>query len=404
MRIERDLYIKKVKDLLQIEQIKIITGIRRCGKSYMLNLISESLLNDGVDKNHIITISMEDMKFSPLRNADTCHDYIVNKIMDNKKYYVLIDEVQLVSGWEQVVNSIKLRNTSIVLTGSNSQILSGELATLLSGRYVQLQLRTVSFYEYYNCIIKNSNNTDLNKAFNYYLKTGGYPLILSSAYLNSEQVKSIIDDIYTSTVLNDVIFRNQIKDEALLTRLIDYIFDNVGNLFSIRKVVGYLNSTGIKTNIQTISNYIKNLEKAYVIEKASRYDIKGKKLLSSNDKYYVADHSLLYVRRGYSFDYISGILENIIYNDLKRRGYAVFIGKNDDKEVDFIAKKQEEQIYIQVSYTVSNNDTLSREIASLANIKDNFRKIIVTMDSLADGNKNGIEFAYLPEFLLRETL
>lgn len=404
MFIERELYIKQIKGLLQNEQIKIITGIRRCGKSYLLNLITEVLKRDSIDENHIIKLLMEDMLFSNLRDANTCHDYILSKITDNDKYYILIDEVQLISKWEQVVNSLRLRNTSIILTGSNSRILSSELATLLSGRYVQLQLRTISFYEYYNSLQKYSDKSNLYETFEYYLKNGGYPLILSSQYLDNEHIKSIISDIYTSTILNDVVLRNQIKDEALLTRLIDYLFDNIGNLFSIRKIVGYLNSVGVKTNIQTISNYIRALEKAFVIEKAPRYDIRGKELLSSNDKYYVADHSLLYVRRGYSFDYISSILENIVYNDLRRRGYLVFVGKNGDKEVDFIAKKQEEQIYIQVSYTISNKETLAREISPLINIKDNYRKYIITMDSLASGNRDGIEFAYLPEFLLREKI
>lgn len=404
MIIERDLYIKQIRNLLQNEQIKIITGIRRCGKSYILNLIRESLLANGINEDNIIFIQMEDMLYDNLKEPRVCHEYIVQRMVKkNYKYYVLIDEVQLISKWEQVVNSLRLRNTSIILTGSNSKILSSELATLLSGRFVQLQLRTISFYEYYNSLKKQGNTPNLYDTFEYYIENGGYPLILSSN-LDAEQNKSIVSDIYYSTVLKDVVLRNQIKDEALLARLIDYIFDNVGNLFSIRKVVGYLNSVSVKTNVQTLSNYIRALENAYVIEKASRYDIKGKNLLSSNDKYFVADHSLLYVRRGYSFDYISGVLENIVYNDLKRRGYWVFVGKNGEKEIDFVAKKQEKIIYIQVAYSVSNSETLKREIEPLQAIKDNYKKYIVTMDSLLAGNKDGIEFVYLPRFLLSENI
>ena len=403
MNIERELYVKQISSLVENEQIKIITGIRRCGKSYMLNLIIDTLKQNGIKENHIIKLSMEDMVYETLKDATKCHQYILDKIIDKDKYYILIDEVQLIKDWERVVNSLRLRNTSIIITGSNSKILSGELATLLSGRYVEFQLRTTTFYEYFNSLTKVDKNVDLKKSFEYFIKNGGYPLVLASN-IDDNQASAIMADIYNSTILKDVISKNGIKDEILTYKLIDYLFDNVGNLISIRKIVDYLNSNGTKTNIQTISNYIKALEKAFIVERVSRYDIKGKELLSSIDKYYVADHSLMYVRKGFSFEYIGQIMENIVYNDLRRRGYRVFIGKLGEKEVDFIAEKQNNKIYVQVSYMIANEDTIKRELTPLQTIKDNYNKYIVTMATFAQGNKDGIKFVYLPDFLLMEEL
>jgi uncharacterized protein len=241
----------------------------------------------------------------------------------------------------------------------------------------------------------------MQASFDYFVQNGGYPVILSSN-LNYNQTALLMADIYKSTVLYDVVSKNGIKDEILMGKLIDYLFDNVGNLISIRKIVNYLNANGTKTNVQTISNYIKALERAFVLEKVSRYDIKGKELLASIDKYYVADHSLMYVRKGFSIEYIGQVMENIVYNELKKRGYKVYIGKFGDKEVDFIAEKQNNKIYVQVSYMLSNEETLQRELAPLQGIKDNYNKYIVSLDTFAKGNKDGIEFVYLPEFLLKE--
>lgn len=403
MVIERELYINQIKEMLNNEQIKVITGVRRCGKSYLLDLIVETLKNDGVDDKHIIKLEMEDMSLGFLRNPENCHKYILDRMTDENKYYILIDEVQIINEWERVVNSLRLRNTSIVITGSNSKVLSGELASLLSGRYVEFQLRTVSFGEYFNSLRKENPSLDLRQAIEHYILSGGYPIIVSSN-LNENQSSSIVKDIFHSTVLKDVIARNDLKNESLMDRLVDYLFDNVGNLFSIRKVVDYLNSNGTKTNVQTISNYIKALEKAFVIEEASRYDVKGKELLSSINKYYVADHSLMYVRKGFSFEYIGQVLENIVFNDLRRRGYRVYVGKLGEKEVDFIAEKPNQKIYVQVSYTIASKETLNRELEPLKEIKDNYKKYIVSMDSLTGGNDEGIEFVYLPNFLLKEDL
>ena len=403
MEIKRDYYLNKLIEAKGDGLIKIVTGIRRCGKSYMLNLIIDTLKREGIKEDHIIKLPMEDMVYENLKDGVKCHQYLIDKIVDTDKYYILIDEVQLIDGWEKVVNSLRLRNTSIIITGSNSKILSGELATLLSGRYVEFQLRTITFSEYFDSLKQTNPNANLKESFDYFVHNGGYPVILASN-IDDNQASAIVADIYHSTVLKDVVIKNGIKDETLMGKLIDYLFDNVGNLISIRKVVDYLNSNGTKTNAQTISNYVKALEKAFVLEKVSRYDIKGKELLSSIDKYYVADHSLMYVRKGFSFEYIGQVMENIVYNDLKRRGYKVYVGKLAEKEVDFIAEKQNQKIYVQVSYQISNEDTFKRELEPLQMIKDNYNKYIVTMDSLAKGNKDGIEFMYLPEFLLKEEL
>lgn len=389
--------------MLDNEQVKVITGVRRCGKSYLLDFIIQTLKNDGVDEGHIIKLSMEDMALSFLKDPDVCHKYLLDKMTDNNKYYILIDEVQLINNWEMVVNSLRLRNTSIVITGSNSKILSSELATFISGRYVAYQLRTVSFSEYCNSLKKENPNADLRQAIEYYIINGGYPVILSSN-LDKSVGLSIVENIFRCIVLKDVLEKNELKDEKLVEKLIEYLFDNIGNFISMKDIVDYLNSNGTKTSAQTISNYIKALEKAFVIEEAPRYDIKGKELLTTIGKYYIADHSLMYVRKGFSFEYIGQVLENIVYNDLKRRGYRVYVGKLKEKEIDFIAEKPNEKIYVQVAYTIADKNTLIRELEPLKEIEDNYKKYVVTMDTFARGNDEGIEFIYLPNFLIKENL
>ena len=402
MNIERQLYLNKIKSFIGTEQIKVITGIRRCGKSYLLDMISKNL---NVDDSHIIKLSMEDLQNQQFTDTMACYNHILSQMPNEKteKYYIFIDEVQNINEWEKVVSSLRLKNAEIFITGSNSKLLSGELATLLAGRYISFKLYTLSFAEYFNAIKAQNPNADKRQCLNHYIEFGSYPLILSNNF-RIEQAKTILSDIFASTVLKDVIARNNIKDENLLQNLVNFLLDNAGNLISTKKVVDYLVSTGTKTSAITINSYINALEKAFVIERCPRYDIKRKELLKNIDKFYIADHALIQLKGGSTLKYIAQIMENIVFNDLRAKGFNVYVGKLAEKEVDFIAEQNGNKIYVQVCYSLSNEETFKREIEPLQKINDNFPKYIVTMDALANGNDNGIKIMHLADFLTAKNL
>lgn len=401
MIINREIYLQNLDWFLQIKQVKIITGARRSGKSFLLNQIIEKIKDMGIDDSHIITLNMEQYVYWDLRNPNKCHEYINQKMKDDQKYFIFIDEVQLIDRWEDVVNSLRTLNTCLFITGSNSKLLSGELATLLSGRYIQFQLRTITFSEYYHSLIKTTPNIDLSKCFIHYLNIGSYPMVLESETTETRS-KDAIEDIYKSSILKDVVDRYKIRDTVLLNNVVSFLFDNVGRLVSLRKIVSYLNTKGIKIQVPTLSLYLKALEEAFIIERVSRYDIRGKQLLSTIDKYYLADHALMYLGGGVRAHYYAQAYENIVFNELRARGYRVHVGIFGECEVDFIAEKDGNKIYIQVCHSIQSEDTLNRELRSLKQIDDNYHKYIVTMDALYTGNEKGIIFEYLPNFLLKK--
>lgn len=401
MDIKRDIYTDRIVEFIDNELIKVITGVRRCGKSFILSQLISKVRSNGVQEDHIIYLPMEDLEFEDLRDYKTLYKYITQKMTDDKKYYIFIDEIQFVLKWEEAINSLRLKNTDIYITGSNSKLLSGELATLLSGRYIEFKVNTVSFSEYVQFLKDNNNFKDLNSAILNYIKYGGYPLIITSGYSDKLSYQ-ILKGYYDSIIYKDVIAHNSLKDEKLLIKIIDYLCDNVGNVVSIRNIANYIDSNNYKTNPQTVSSYVQALQKAFVIEEASRYNIAGKELLKLNNKFYLADHSFMYVRKGYSFNYINAVLENIVYNELVKRGYSVSVGQINNKEVDFVAENETGKIYVQVSYTIANAETFARELEPLTLIADNYPKYIVTMDELASGNKDGILYEYLPNFLLKK--
>ena len=310
--IERKIYIDEIKGFIDKEPIKVITGIRRSGKSEILKLAVNEVLKN-TDQEHIIFINFEDYDYSDLFNPKNLHDYITSKIKDDKKHYIFLDEIQKVDGWEKVVSSLKLRNTDIYITGSNAQLLSGELATLIAGRYVTFNINTLSYKEF--LYFRKENNMTSNDELDEFIKTGGFPL-LSTRNFSPDETRKIISDIQSSVVLRDVVERNKVKNVPLLQRIIAFIYDNVGNLVSLTKIKNTLKSGGSGADFETISNYIGYLENACIIKKTSRCEIKGKKLLESIDKYYLADHSLLYIIRGIKKTNMPGILENIVNNEL----------------------------------------------------------------------------------------
>ena len=401
--IERKLYTDKIKGFMGKEPVKIITGMRRCGKSGILELIKNEALKYS-DEKHIIYINFEDAEFDSIISYKELNKYIAGKMKDSKKYCIFLDEIQMVEKWEKAVNSLRLKNTDIYITGSNSQLLSGELATLLAGRYVAFEASTLSFREFIHfrneCGI-NSGTDELEE----YIKTGGFPL-LSVNQFSDEQSRQIITDIQSSAVLKDVVARNKIKNVPLLERIISFMYDNTGNLVSIRKITDYLKGKGSPgksgADYETVGNYIGYLENACIIKKVSRYNIKGKKLLESNDNYYLADHSLQYTIRDMKRTNLPGILENIVYNELIRRAYKVYVGKIDTQEIDFVAEKinGKDKMYVQVCTEFGRKETIEREFSPLVEIKDHYPKYVVTLDKYWKEDRLGVTGIHLRDFLL----
>jgi len=405
--IERKIYTDKIKGFFDKEQIKIITGIRRCGKSGILNLVVQEAKRH-TDEEHIIYINFEDSEFDDIVSYKELNKYIKERMKDDGRYYIFLDEVQAVTGWEKAVNSLRLKNTDIYISGSNSRLLSEEMATLLAGRYVAFEARTLSFEEFIlfrkESGIVEENLYGMYDMLEKYIRRGGFPL-LSVFSFTDEQARQIISDIHTSVVHKDVVGRYKVKNAPLLNRVIAFIFDNVGRIVSIRKITDYLKSNGTVADFETISNYVGHLEKACIIKKVDKYDVKGKNLLDSNDKYYLADHSLQYAVRGMKRTNLPGILENIVHNDLVRRGYKVCSGRVGTKEIDFIAENIDgEKVYVQVCTEYGNEGTMEREFSPLEQIKDHYPKYVVTMDTHWKEDRNGVAGIHLSDFLLKEAL
>lgn len=404
--IERRVYTEKIRGFLDVEQIKILTGIRRSGKSEILKLVKKEV-SKVTDEEHIIFINFEGSEFDEITSYKELNRYVEGRMKDKKRYYIFLDEIQAVEDWEKAVNSLRMKNTDIYITGSNSKLLSGELATLIAGRYVTFEVHTLSFAEF----IQFRNESGVVSAetsadeLDEYIRIGGFPL-LSTCRLTHDQVRQLVADIHSSTVLKDVVKRNNVKNVPLLERIIAFVYDSVGSLVSIRKITDYMKSNGGGADFKTVSNYIGYLEAACIIRKVSRYDIKGKKLLESNDKYYLADHSLQYVVRDIRRTNLPGVLENIVYNELIRRGYNVYVGKIGTKEIDLVAEKTsiDEKIYVQVCTELGSEETFEREFSPLAEIKDHHHKYVVTLDKYWGENKNGVKGIHLKEFLLKENL
>ncbi len=399
----RNTYLHKIAEFIDKPFIKVITGIRRCGKSSILQLLIQTILEKRAEQEQIIYLNFESFDNSDIMEAKLLYQHVKNKITNKKKYYLLLDEIQEVKEWEKAVNSFLVDfNIDIYITGSNSHLLSSELATLIAGRYVEFQIQTLSFQEYLQ--FHKAYNTDdktIQNAFNQYLRMGGFPVIHTGTY-TFETAYKIVYDIYSSAVLRDTIQRNQIRDIELLERVIKYVFDNIGNSFSGKNIADYFKSQQRKIDVNTVYNYLNALESAFIIHRIPRYDIKGKEILKTQEKYFVGDTSLIYAVMGYKDRLIGGILENIVMLELKRRDNKVYIGKIGTKEIDFIAEKGNSKVYIQVAYLLPEQSTIDREFSPLLEIKDNYPKYVVTMDPIWTDNIDGIKHVNIAEFLLME--
>lgn len=397
----RQTYLSQIIEFIDKPFVKILTGIRRSGKSSVLLLLKEELLKRGIRPENIIFINMESFAFSDLKNATTLYNYVVEKSEPGKKLYLLIDEVQEVEKWEKSINSFLVDlDIDIYLTGSNAHLLSSELATLLAGRYIEIPVYTLSFNEFLDFQAQYSPQKTNNskEAFMTYLHLGGFPVLHTSAYTEASAYK-IVYDIYSSVVLRDTVQRNNIRDLELLERVIKYVFDNVGNTFSGRNIADYFKNQQRKIDLNTIYNYLRALEGAFIVYRTPRYDIKGKEILKTQEKYYLSDICLLYATLGFKNSNNSGILENIVFLELKRRGYQVYIGKVEHKEIDFVAEKKGNKIYIQVAYKLESKSAVEREFSELLKIEDQYPKFVVSMDDLWKESIEGVRHYYIADFL-----
>lgn len=400
--ISRDNYLERLKAFKDNKLIKVITGIRRCGKSTLLELFKEYLKGEGVSDDNIIHINLELMKYDGVRDYKTFYNLITEKIKNNDRCYLLIDEIQQVDKWEKAINSINVEfNVDIYITGSNAYLLSSEISTLLSGRYVEIKMLPLSFKEYLE-FDHLPHDWTLEDKFNQYLKFGSLPAVPTLPQDNTT-INEFLLGIYNTVIVKDVISRNNIKDIGLLEQIVKYVVANTGNIISANKISGYISSQGRgeTTKATTVSNYLDMLEKAYIIYPVKRYDIKGKEQLKNLAKYYVVDTGIRNMLMGYSDSDFGHVLETIVYLELIRRGYQVFIGKWYELEVDFIAVKQDEKKYYQVCLTLMDEKVKERELAPLKAIPDNYEKTILSMDKTYITDYEGIKFENIIDFLTK---
>lgn len=393
--IYRKEYMEKLRLYKDKDIIKVLTGIRRSGKSTILNEFKKELIEDGIFEKNIISINFEDNSNKDLLDNQKLHDYILSKVDKNTMNYVFLDEIQNVPEFEKCVNSLFLKDyLDIYITGSNSYMLSGELATFLTGRYIQIHVLPLSFKEY----ISFYGETDELKKYNEYIMYGGLPYLINLD--NSTEKLDYLDSIYNTVILKDVISRKKINDALVLESICRFLFDNIGSNVSTKKISDTLSSNGRKNSVHTIEEYLNGLLESYILYKVNRFDIKGKKLLKTQEKYYLSDLGLrtYLLGRNHSKD-LGHILENVIFLELKRRGYRIYIGKNDTNEVDFVVEKEDDYIYIQVALSVREETTLERELKSLQTISDHYKKYLITLD-YDTNNYNGIKQISAIDFLL----
>ena len=399
---KRELYIEKIKPFIDKDIIKVLTGIRRSGKSVMLKLIMEELKQNGIDEKQFININFENLINRELTTADKLHKYILKRASEiKKKCYIFLDEIQEVKDWEKCINSLRVNeeyNFDIYITGSNAKLLSGELSTYLAGRYVEFVIYPFSFKEFLDTLKSIHQSISIREAFQKYIKFGGMPFLYNLAF-KEEASLQYLNDIYSSIILKDITQRNKIRDTDLLERVINYLIMNVGNNFSATSISKFFKSENRKVSVETILNYIKAAEEAFLIYKVSRDDLIGKKILNINEKYYIADHGIREAILESNQRDINQIFENIIYLELLREGYNVRVGKIDNLEIDFVCTKGNEKIYIQVAYLLASSETIEREFSSLEKINDNYPKYVISMDEF-DMSRNGIRHINIIDFLL----
>lgn len=398
-RIQRESYLSILKNFKDKQIIKVITGIRRCGKSTLLELFQDYLKDNGVEEKQIVSINFENADYEELQDRKKLHEYIKSKLAKNKKTYIFLDEIQNVNEFERTVDSLFInKDVDLYITGSNAYLLSSELATLLTGRYIEIKMLPLSFKEYMSAF---EDKTDISKKFRNYLEVSSFPQAIELYNANPENINLFLDGIYNTILFKDVMQRKGIKDKSVLERVTKYLYDNIGNRSSMKSISDNIEGLERNNSYNTVSNYVEALLDSFMIYKANRYDIKRKEILKTQEKYYAVDIGLRYYILGQNSGRDMGhILENIVYLELLRRGYTVYIGKLEDLEIDFVAKNTKETIYYQVSLTTREETTLDRELTPLQKINDNYQKIILTMDDDLDADFDGIKKINVIDWLL----
>ncbi|MDO4773392.1 MAG: ATP-binding protein [Bacillota bacterium] len=398
--IKRELYMSRIRPFIGLELIKVMTGIRRCGKSVMLELIKQELTESGISPSQFISINFEDMSYSHLQTAEALHEEIIKRAAEiNGKVYLFFDEIQEVRDWEKCINSFRVAlNCDIYITGSNAKLLSGELASHLAGRYVEFVIYPFSFAEFLELYRPTAPDEPIQKCFQSYLLSGGMPYLANLRYANAPS-KQYLQDLFNSVQLKDIVKRNKIRDVDLLERIISYVLANVGTSFSATSLAKFLKSEKRTVAPETILNYIRYCCDAYLFYQVKREDLQGKQILASNEKYYIADHGIREAVFGGNTKDINLILENVLYLELLRRGYEVTVGRTGDKEIDFVCNKRDEKLYVQVAYLLATEETVAREFGVYDKIRDHFPKYVVSLDEF-DMSRNGIKHKNIRDFLM----
>lgn len=398
--IDRPLYMDKIMAYTDTPFVKILTGVRRCGKSTILKMIMERLKTERhIPDERIISCRYDSMEYVDLTAKDM-YDQLKSRLSTEGKTYLFLDEVQEIEGWERVVNSLASDfDVDLYVTGSNSRMMSSEIATYLTGRYISFRIFTLSFGEYLMFKRQYAPVSDAKTELANYVRLGGFPATHLQAY-SQEEVYTIVCDIYNSTIFSDIVRRSQIRKIDQLERIVKYTFNNVGNTFSAKSIADYLKSEHRSLDNETVYNYLEKLEKAYLLHRCIRYDLQGRELLKTQEKFYLADVALRYSVLGYDADSVAASLENIVYLELCRRGYTVNVGKTDGGEIDFVAERQNERLYVQVTQEIRSERTAKREYERLLEIRDNYPKYVLTTDAFAGGNYQGIRTMHIADFLL----
>ena len=398
--IDRPLYVDKIMAYVDTPFVKILTGVRRCGKSTILKMIMERLKTErNIPEDRIISCRFDSMEYEDM-TAKQIYTLLKDQLSSTGRTYLFLDEVQEIKGWEKVVNSLASDfDVDLYITGSNSRMMSSEIATYLTGRYVSFRIFTLSFGEYLMFKSKFANVGEPKSELANYVRLGGFPATHLQAY-SQDEIYTIVRDIYNSTIFSDIVKRNQVRKIDQLERVVKYTFNNVGNTFSAKSIADYLKAERRSLDNETVYSYLEKLEKAYLLHRCSRYDLQGKEILKTQEKFYLADVALRYSVLGYNADSVASSLENIVYLELCRRGYTVNVGKTGDSEIDFVAVRQNEKIYVQVTQEINSEKTEKREYSRLLEIPDNYPKFVLTTDEFAGGNYEGIKTMHIADFLL----
>lgn len=394
----RQHYLNMLKIYRDVPLVKILAGIRRCGKSTILEMLRDDLLKSGIDADHIISMRYTSEDYDDGMTDKDMYQGIKERMTGDGRCYLLLDEVQEIAGWEKAVNSLlENADTDIYVTGSNSKLMASEISTYLTGRYVSIPVYTLSFSEYLE--FKKANSRPQKELLSEYLRMGGFPIVALGNF-DERSSYQIVEGIYNSVINNDITKRHHVTNFDLFNRVVKYIVENVGKTFSANAIAKFLKSEGRSLSVEAVYNYLNWLEKAFVIYRCQRYDLQGKSVLKTQEKFYLADASLKYCMMGFNPKSLAAMLENIVYFELRRRGYEVYIGKNETKEIDFVAVRRDERIYVQVCRSLPEES--DRETVNLLEIKDHYPKYVVTLDEFASGNINGVKIVHLADFLLRD--